>query len=405
MKKTVALILAGGKGKRMDLLCHLRPKPALPFAGKFRVIDFALSNCVHSGIKDIAALVDYHRAHMAGYLEEWRQANGNPVNLRVLPPHNGSYTGTADAVYQNLGYLEALAADTALILAGDHVYKMDYRKMLAFHNAVNADVTVGVVRVPKEETHRFGTVTLDAEGRITEFVEKSTRATSDMASMGIYIFNKELLMKCLAEDARQPDSPHDFGFAILPRLVKKARVFAFQYNGYWQDIGTMEAYYEASMELLVKQPRYTLDSDWPILCESNRLTVHAGDRLDNIVNSMISPGCVIEGRVENSVLSPGVYVGEQAVVRNSVVMANTSIGYHSVVDRCILDEGSKIGKFCYVGFGAGASLSNGGITLLGKGVTVPDYTAIGRKCKVMHGVGPNEFNSRLVPAGTVLIHS
>ncbi len=404
-KKEVALILAGGRGKRMDILCYLRPKPALPLAGRFRVIDFSLSNCIHSQITDIAVLVDYQRAHMTEYLREWHSVNGGTASLHVLPPRVGSYAGTADAVYQNIDYLEKQGNDTVLILAGDHVYKMDYRKMIAFHHMMKADATVGVVRVPIEETRRFGTVTVDVEGRIMEFIEKSSSSRSNLASMGIYVFNKDLLARRLGEDAREPGSLHDFGYAILPRMVKSDRVFAYEFNGYWRDIGTIEAYYEANMELLVPQPRFSLNSDWPILSESSILPVCRAGKEGNIVNSLISPGCVIKGRVENSVLSPGVHVAEQAIVRNSVVMADVSIGYHSVVDRCILDESVNIGKFCYIGFGAGLLPGNLEITVLGKDVAVPDRTAIGRKCRVVPGLGPDAFGARLVPSGTTLVPS
>ncbi len=402
MGKTVALILAGGKGQRMDMLCHLRPKPALPFAGNFRVIDFSLSNCVHSGVTDIAVLVDYQRAYMSDYLTEWYSANRGGARLDILPPLAGSYAGTADAVQQNLDYLEKHDADTVLVLAGDHIYKMDYRRMIAFHQAMKADVTVGVVRVRAEEIQRFGTVTVDAEGRIQEFIEKSPKPQTDLASMGIYLFNRDLLAKRLKEDAGDLESGHDFGYAVLPRMVKTDRVFAYEYDGYWQDIGTTEAYYHASMELLVNRPRFSLNGDWDILGESHDLPMRIESREGNIVNSLISPGCVIDGRVENSILSPGVHVARQAIVRNSIIMDNVSVGYHSVVDRCIFDEGATLGKFCYVGFGAEYIPGNGGITLLGKDVTVPDCTAIGRQCQVLHRVGPAEFNAQLISAGTVL---
>jgi len=389
----------------MDILCNLRPKPALPFAAGFRVIDFTSSNCVHSQIADIAVLVDYQRGQMAEYLRHWHSESGGTTSLRVLPPRFGSYAGTADAVYQNLDYLERQDNDSVLILAGDHVYKMDYRKMIDFHHMMKADVTVGVVRVPIEEAHRFGTITVDAENRATEFAEKSSRSRSNLASMGIYVFSKDLLTRRLNEDAREPSSPHDFGYAILPRMVKNDRVFAFEFNGYWRDIGTVEAYYEANMELLVRQPRFSLNSDWPILSGSNMLPICRANREGNIVNSMISPGCAIEGRVENSILSPGVDVAEQAVVRNSVVMANASIGYHSVVDRCILDEGVNIGRSCHIGFGASLLPRDLEITVVGKDVTVPDRTAIGCRCRIMPGLGLAAFSGRLVPPGTVLVHS
>jgi glucose-1-phosphate adenylyltransferase len=364
-----------------------------------------LSNCINSRISDIAVLVDYQRDHVTGYLNEWHSVNGGPACLSILPPKINTYAGTADAVYQNLDYLEKRGNNTVLILAGDHIYKMDYRKMIAFHHLMKADATLGVVHVPVADIHRFGTVTVNAAGRIEEFKEKSSMAQSNIASMGIYVFNKELLVKRLREDAAEPGSLHDFGYNILPRMVKADRVFAYEFKGYWHDIGTVEAYYEASMELLVPQPRFTLYSHWPVLHESNILTVCTTNKEGSIVNSLISPGCIIKGHVENSVLSPGVHVAEQAVVRNSVVMAGSSIGYHSIVDRCIVDENVNIGKFCYVGFGAGLLPGNRETTVLGKDVTVPDRTAIGRHCSVRPGLGPDSFGTRLIPAGTTLVRS
>jgi glucose-1-phosphate adenylyltransferase len=403
MTRTLALILAGGRGKRMDILCSHRPKPALPFAGNLRVIDFSLSNCLHSRINDIGVLVDYQRQVMADYLDEWYFLNGEATRLRVLPPALGSYLGTADAVYQNLEYLESQAADTVLVLAGDHVYKMDYRRLVAFHDRANADVTVGVVQVPAAETHRFGTVAIDAEGRIREFIEKTSRPNGTLASMGIYVFKKDLLMRRLREDAAEAGSPHDFGYAILPRMVRQDRVYACEFNGYWQDIGTMDAYYEANMELLRERPGYSLDSDWPVFRESPVLPEHIKSGNGNVTNSLISPGCIIKGTVENSVLSPGVCVEEQAVVRNSIVMPRVTIGYHSVVDRCILEEGVRIGRFCYVGFGARPLSEQRGISVLGSDLVIPDRTAIGHTCKVTGGAERSALEAGIIPSGTTLV--
>ncbi len=402
MAKALAMILAGGQGKRMDILCHLRPKPALPFAGRFHVIDFSLSNCIHSVITDIALLTDYQRSHMAGYLKRWNLINARSESICALEPRTGSYKGTADAVYQNLDYLQRQDASRVLVLAGDHVYKMDYRRMLAFHEQVKADVTIGVVLVPIEQAHRFGTVTVDAEDRIVDFVEKARTPQSNLVSMGIYVFNKEVLSKYLAEDAAQPDSPHDFGYAIMPKAVKRERVYAFKFDGYWQDIGTVEAYYEANMELTCPKPSFSLDGSWPVFTEEHSSMPPRMSHQGSIQNSLVSPGCVVKGRVENSILSPGVWVEEQAVVRNSVLMADVFVGYHSVVDRCVIDEEVNIGKLCYVGFGAGLISGDWDITVLGKGSAIPSHTAIGRNCKILPNVGHADFLGSMVPFGTVV---
>jgi glucose-1-phosphate adenylyltransferase len=402
VEKTVAFILAGGRGKRMDLLCHLRPKPALPFAGKLRVIDFSLSNCIHSRVRDTAVLVDYQRNYMTDYLREWAVANSGSANISILPPVTGSYAETADAVFRNLNYLNNKPGNKVLILAGDHVYRMDYRKMLYFHESVKADVTVGVINVPIEEAHRFGAVVVDGGCKIQEFVEKSSRPLGTLASMGIYVFNKDILEELLTEDTGIQDSLHDFGYSILPRMVKRNRVFAYEFAGYWQDIGTVEAYYQANMELLVASPRFSLDGNWPVLSDYSALPIPQESKDGKVLNSLISPGCVIKGHVENSVLSPGIHVEKEAVVRNSVVMANTFIGYHSVVDSCIVDEGVQIGKLCYIGFGRSLLPGDREITVVGKDVVVPSHTAVGRRCKVLPKACLDDFSGDLVPSGTIV---
>ncbi len=398
-KKEIALVLAGGRGKRMDILGETRAKPALPFAGRFRVIDFTLSNCVNSGIKRIAALVDYRRESLADCLSLWQARNGNCVVIDTLPPRDRPYAGTADAVYQNLDFLKT-GGETVLVLAGDHVYKMDYRRMMAFHRSEKADVTLGVIRVPPAETHRFGTVSVDNGHRVIEFKEKSSISQSNLASMGIYIFNREVLAERLTEDAGEPGSLHDFGYNILPRMVKKDRVFAYEFKGYWHDIGTVEAYYEANMRLLMRRTGHRLDGDQLSPGGNSVITVGRMGQQGSVVNSLISPGCVIDGYVENSILSPGVFIAAQAIVKNSVVMADTFIDYHSVVSNCILDENIIIGKYCYLGFGSGPLPGKPEITVLGRSVTVPDRTAIGHSCRVPPGSGPEAFETRLVPSGT-----
>jgi glucose-1-phosphate adenylyltransferase len=399
---TAAVILAGGKGKRMDILCQVRPKPALPFAGRFRVIDFSLSNCFHSRIYNIAVLTDYQRSYMADYISKWRQVNAGSADCRVLEPRSGTYLGTADAVYQNLDYLNELGVPRVLVLAGDHVYRFDYRKMLAFHREMDADVTVGVTPVPLEETHRFGTVAVDDAGRITDFLEKSLVSSSNLVSMGIYIFNRGVLNECLVKDAADWASRHDFGYSILPDLVRRYRVFGYRFEGYWQDIGTVEAYYRSNMELTREQPRFTLNSATPVMTRELPLMPPRTGRQASIVNSLVSSGCVVRGHVENSILSPGVLVDEQAVVRNSVVMGNTTIGRHVVVDRCVLDENVTIGDYSYIGFGSSLIPGDWDITVLGLGVTVPPHTAIGRNCKIRPHAGAGDFVGSVVTAGSVL---
>jgi len=401
MESALAMILAGGHGRRMGILCQHRAKPILPFAGYSRVIDCTLSNCLHSQVKDIAVVADYQRSAVAAYLQSWFLKNDASRNFSILEPRDGSYLGTADAVYQNLESVESHDDDTIMVLAGDHIYKMDYRKMLAFHRQMGADATVGVVRVPAEEAHRFGLVTVDGQA-IVDFVEKPAIPQSNLVSMGIYVFNKQVLMKRLIEDAALQHSPHDFGHAILPAMVNRDKVYAYDFDGYWRDIGNPEAYYDANMELLLPGLQFSLDGSWPILAETNCLPQRSNFQQGSIRNSLVSPGCVIKGEVENSIISGNVWVEEKAEVRNSIVMMNSFIGYHSVVDHCILDECVDIGKFCYLGLCGDASSGKRNVTVVGKGVEVPPFTAIGCNCRVVPNMGPDDFKDQVVLSNSVL---
>jgi glucose-1-phosphate adenylyltransferase len=381
MKEVVTAILAGGKGTRMDILCQLRPKPALPFAGKLRIIDFSLSNSINSQINDITIFVDYQHANLENYVRQWQHENMTENKLDIMRPRNGSYFGTADAMYQNLDYLQKHTADRVLILSGDHVYKMDFRRMLAFHEQIKADITVGVVPVPLSEACRFGTVTLGIDDRVINFVEKSETPPSNLASMGIYIFNKDILMKRLIEDAAEPNSPHDFGYAILPRMVERDRVYAYRYDDFWRDIGTVASYYATSMEFTNGKSPFSLNDTWPILTVNDNREPAKKFPRGSVENSIVSPGCVIKGRVENSILSPGVWVDEQSAVRNSILMSNVFVGYHSVVESCVADEEVNIGKYCFIGFGNDGSQKEY-CSVLGKGAAVPSHTAIACGCRI-----------------------
>ena len=395
MGKMIAAILAGGKGTRMDIFCQVRPKPALPFAGKYRFIDFCLSNCLHSKIADVAVLVDYRRGELVDYLNRWQNSNSGNSGIAVLEPSdNGVYTGTANAIYQNLEYLRRHPSDKILIMPSDHAYKMDYRKMLAFHEKSRADVTVGVVPVPIEEAHRFGTLTVDDNGYVNEYVEKPDIPRSNLVSMGIYIFNKETLISRLVRDASESSSLHDFGYSIIPAMVGEERVFAYRFDSFWRDVGTIDAYYDTSMELTGSKPPFSLTGTWPVLtCEPVNPVKQTLS--GTVLNSIISSGCVIKGRVENSILSPGVYVDEHAVVMNSIIMSNVNIGLHTVVDSCIADEDVSIGDYCYVGFGKENDRAKE-YTLLGKGSSVSSHMAVARGCKVMPYTNPTDTLRRVV---------
>lgn len=381
MESALAMIMAGGRETRMDILCQHRAKPMLPFAGSFRVIDFTLSNCLHSQIRDIVTLTDYQRSNIASYLGRWALVNN--MNGRVhIETANKAHLGSADAVYQSLEYLKKDDSQYILVLAGDHVYKMDYRDMLAFHQKMNADVTVGVVEAPVEEAHRFGIVTTDIDGRIIDFIEKPEIPQSNLVSMGIYVFNKEPLIEMLIEDARQANSRHDFGHGILPGMLNRFNVFSYEFDSYWRDIGNPIAYYQANMEMLSTQTSFSLNGKQAIYTGYKNLPSLIEHRNSSIRNSLISPGCVIKGRVENSVLSPNVWVDKEAEIRDSIIMANSYVGYNSLVEHCIIDEDVKVGRYCHLR-GESTSLNDKyPVTLVGKGVTIPSYTVVGSGCKI-----------------------
>ncbi len=417
MSKVLAVILAGGQGERLSLLSQKRAKPAVPFAGKYRIIDFVLSNCVNSGILDVAVLTQYrpHSLHdHIGIGKPWdldRQKGG----VHLLQPylrHQESdwYQGTADAVYQNLNFILESRCDYVLILAGDHIYRMDYGPMLAFHQQRGADVTLGAVVVPLEEGSRFGILETDAEGRVVSFEEKPSSPRGTLGSMGIYVFDRETLIRVLIEDAQAAEtiSLHDFGRNIIPSMVARSEgVYAYPFTGYWQDVGTVQSYWEAHMALLADRPAFDLyDPSWVIHTRSEeRPPAHLRSGAE-VVNSLVSHGCIIKGRVERSVLSPGVVVEDGAVVRDSIVLFDTVIGSGSQVDRVIFDKEVVVGKQCQIGYGDDQapnklepSRLNTGITLVGKRTHLPDHLKVGRNCKIGADLRPGDFPSDTLASG------
>jgi len=394
MERVIALILAGGCGKRMGVLCYSRPKPALPFAGRYRVIDFTLSNCIRSKIDHMAVLVDYRRSVMAHYLEQWRSIHAASRKFRILQPNGCSYLGTADAVFQNSDFLVSSQHENVLVLPGDHIYHMDYRRMLDYHITKKADLTLCVARVNLSQASRFGIASVNAEGQIEYFVEKPETPQSNLASMGIYIFKKDVLLKRLLEDANKTTSLHDFGYSIIPSMVRRDRVFACEFNGYWQDIGTVEAFYQANMDLVSSQPPFNTGVALTVHKKKQfYLTPHSNET-GNIQNSIVSPGCTVKGMVKNCILSPGVFIAENTFIRNSVLMDNVFVDRHSLVDACVVDEDVSIGRFCRVGGGPRFISGNGSVFVLGRGVRIPACATIGPNCFI-----PRATGSPAPPAG------
>ncbi|MBE2239914.1 MAG: glucose-1-phosphate adenylyltransferase [Caldilineaceae bacterium] len=405
--RTVAMILAGGEGTRLTVLSEERAKPAVPFAGKFRIIDFTLSNCVNSGIFTVGVLTQYRPHSLNDHIgigKPW-DLDRSRGGVRLLQPYQARrgqnwYAGTSDAIYQNLNFIRENRADTVVILSGDHIYKMDYRPMLDYHLAKGADLTIGVMPVPIEETNRFGIMQVDDEQRIVQFYEKpKDRDKGNLASMGIYVFNANMLERRLSEG--RPDKPrNDFGKDIIPAMINAGdNVFAYRFEGYWVDVGTIDSYWLTSLELLGATPALNLYTDnWPVLTKSEeRPPVKVGPQA-KIVNSMISNGCVVRGLVVNSILSPGVYVSPGAVVQDSVVMNDCWIGPGARLDRAVVDKKVVIGANAVVGTGNLETVNEqmpdrlfAGITVVGKHAYIPDSAQIGRNVLINSGRDEADF--------------
>jgi glucose-1-phosphate adenylyltransferase len=375
MKRVLGIILAGGNGSRMGALTQRRAKPLLPFAAGCTVIDFALSNCMYSGINEIFVMVDYDKEKTARHVSRWKAANGVTDDVQALEPRFNHYLGTADAVRQNLDLIKRFNPDVVMILAADHIYRMDYREMLDFHIAHGADITLAVKEVDWESAGRFGIVTVNDNHEIERFAEKPRFPESNLASMGIYAINADNLIEMLEKGFDPSYTPLDFGNDIIPAMLGQRRALAFKYGGYWRDIGTVEAYYDAHMDLLGAQPDINLAGHSQILSEDKQNMPFKIAYSDKVVNSIICPSCRIDGRVENSILSPGVHVKSNAVVRNSIVFNNAVLGEYSLVDHCIIDEDARVDRLCYVGKPS-LSEKRSNITVIGQGCRLSSYDAL-----------------------------
>ncbi len=401
----LTLILAGGEGERLSILSQVRAKPGVPFGGKYRIIDFALSNTVNSGLTDVAVLTQYAPRSLMDHIGLGRPWDLDRTHggVTLLQPFIGRgrahdwYRGTADAVLQNLDYIVDRDPDLVLVLAGDHVYKMDYRPFIDLHRSSQAEVTCAVRTVPLEEAHRFGILDVDAEGRVTDFIEKPPNPTSNLVSMGVYVFSWSVLRDVLSHDRV------DFGRDVLPWMVDARRgVYAYEFKGYWQDVGTVESYWRTNLDLLSDDPGIDLnDLRWLIYTKSEERPPAVVGPAAQVERSMISHGCVIDGRVEHSILSPGVRVAAGAHVRDSIVMFDSVIGPGAIVDRAILDKECRVGAGAVVGEGddlrpnrAEPERLYAGITLLGKRAEIPGRVHIGRNCRIDPGVGPPAFGRR-----------
>lgn len=357
-KDCVAMILAGGQGSRLGALTKNVAKPAVPFGGKYRIIDFPLSNCVHSGIDTVGVLTQYQPLELNTYI-----GNGSPWDLDrnhggvyVLPPYQSAkagewYKGTANAIYQNISFLEGFAPKNVLILSGDHIYKMHYGDMLNAHKESGAAVTIAVMPVPWEEASRFGIMEVDSEGRIVEFAEKPAEPKSNLASMGIYIFDYEVLKKYLTDDERDPNSSNDFGKNIIPSmLANNEKMMSYTFEGYWKDVGTIQSLWEANMDLIDTPPKFDIhDRCWKIYSRNFALAPHYVGRGAKLSQSTVTEGCSIEGEVIHSVIFGGVTIGEGSVIKDSVVLPGAVIGKNVKIEKSVIGQYAKIGNNAQIG--------------------------------------------------------
>lgn len=400
-KEMIAMLLAGGQGSRLGVLTAKVAKPAVSFGGKYRIIDFPLSNCINSSVDTVGVLTQYQPLRLNTHIGigiPW-DLDRNIGGVTVLPPYEKNensewYTGTANAIYQNIEYMEGFNPEYVLILSGDHIYKMDYEKMLKFHKEKEADCTIAVLQVPMEEASRFGIMNAQEDGKIYEFEEKPAHPKSNLASMGIYIFTWKKLREYLEQDAKTPGSANDFGKNIIPSmLAANEQMYAYAFDGYWKDVGTIDSLWEANMDLLdPKVPLSLYDPDWKIYARNPALPPHYIAPGAHVQNSMVTEGCVIEGTVDFSVVFAGVTIEEGAVVRDSIIMPGSVIQKGAVVDYAIVAEQTIIGENAVVGARPEGveDISGWGVTVIGSGVAIGAGVHIAPKAMVETDIAAEE---------------
>ncbi len=415
-KEMIAMLLAGGQGSRLGVLTSSIAKPAVAFGGKYRIIDFPLSNCINSGVDTVGVLTQYQPLRLNTHIGigiPW-DLDRNIGGVSILPPYEKStnaewYTGTANAIYQNLKYMEYYNPEYVLILGGDHIYKMDYEVMLDFHKSNKADITIATLPVPMEEASRFGVVITDETKRILEFEEKPPKPRSNLASMGIYIFTWKVLRQALIDLSEQPGC--DFGKHIIPYCHGNGkRVFAYEYNGYWKDVGTLQSYWESNMELIDIVPEFNLYEEfWKIYTKSDVIPPQYIAEDAVVERCIIGEGTEIYGKVYNSVIGAGVTIGKGAVVRDSIIMKNTEIGENTVVNKAIIAENCVIGFECELGVGEEVpnvkfpKIYTDGLVTIGEDSVVPSNIKIGKNTAISGGTTLDDYPSGILKSGESII--
>jgi glucose-1-phosphate adenylyltransferase len=413
-KGIIALLLAGGQGSRLGILTKKAAKPAVLFGGKYRIIDFSLSNCANSGINTVGILTQYQPLKLNSHIgigKPWdmdRMHGGVTILSPFMKESSGEwYKGTANAISQNIDYVDKQDPEYVIILSGDHIYKMDYSKMLNFHIKNNAEATISVIDVPYQEASRYGIMNTNEDGRVYEFEEKPKVPKSTLASMGVYIFTWSVLREYLLRDETNTESEHDFGKDVIPAMLSEGRsLWAYRYAGYWKDVGTIQAFWESNMDLIKRVPDFNLyDPEWKIYTLNPVKPAHYVGPNGSVKTSVVAEGCMIYGKVRNSVIFPGVIVKEGTLVENSIVMSNTHIGENCAIDHCIIGENAAIGENVVIGTGENIpneekpAIYNSGITVLGEGANIPANVTIGKNVMIDMQAQHEDFCSCSIPSG------
>ena len=415
-KEMIAMLLAGGQGSRLGVLTQKVAKPAVSFGGKYRIIDFPLSNCINSGVDTVGVLTQYQPLRLNAHIGigiPW-DLDRNVGGVTVLPPYERSkgsdwYTGTANAIYQNIEYMDSYNPEYVLILSGDHIYKMDYEVMLEYHKANNADVTIAAMSVPMEEASRFGILITDDTNKITEFEEKPANPRSNLASMGIYIFNWKVLKEALLTLSAVPGC--DFGKHVIPYCHEKSgKIYAYEFNGYWKDVGTLGSYWEANMELIDIIPEFNLYEEyWKIYTKTDRIPPQYIDGEAKVVKSIIGEGTEIYGEVSNSVIGEGVTIEKGAIVRDSIIMQDTVIGAGAIVEKAIIAEDVKIGANAHLGVGEYADskydpkVYQFDLVTVGEHSVIPEGVKIGKNTAISGVTEPNDYPDGQLESGGYIV--
>jgi len=417
-KEIVGLLLAGGQGSRLGIMTTHMAKPAVPYGGKYRIIDFPLSNCINSGINTVGVFTQYQPLELNAHIGIGKPWDLDRINggVTILSPYQKSgnsewFKGTANAVYQNIHYIDKENPKYVIILSGDHIYKMDYSKMLEEHKKKNADVTLSVFEVPLEDASRFGIINTEEDGKVYEFEEKPENPKSNLASMGVYIFTWEVLRKYLIDDSYNKDSDYDFGKNIIPNMLEDdLSLYAYNFGGYWKDVGTIQAYWESNMDLIERVPEFDLfDHRWKIFTVNSQKTANYIGSTGSSKRSIVAEGCMVYGTIKSSVIFPGVYIEEGAMIEDSIIMEGSYISKNAYIKKSIICENVRVEEDVEIGIGEDTvnvlkpALYNSGITVIGDEAVIPKGAKLGKNVVVDRFVTIDDYETLHVVSGMTVM--